>query len=89
MEQGVLVDRSGSKPFSDCKDELVRIDDGFRPTSSNTEIKHRNTLQKVVNLNGFISKIKLKTIKFLNEKQIVKINDKEAWKTILNYENDC
>ncbi|XP_023324099.1 uncharacterized protein LOC111698090 isoform X2 [Eurytemora carolleeae] len=46
MEQGVLVDRSGCKPFSECRDELVRIDDGFRPTSTNNEIKHRNTLQK-------------------------------------------
>ena len=54
MEQGVLVDRSGCKPFSECRDELVRIDDGFRPTSTNNEIKHRNTLQKVGNLKGFI-----------------------------------
>jgi len=82
MEQGVLVDRSGCKPFSECRDELVRIDDGFRPTSTNNEIKHRNTLQKVGNLKGFISKIKLKIIQFLNKNPIVKINEKEAWRII-------
>ena len=45
----MLVGGTGCKPHNEFQDEMVRIDDGFRPTSTNAQVKHRSTVQKVTN----------------------------------------